>query len=188
MRESHFREEALTFATDLLNNPPESPEDLAARWDRSGLSATTGTRAETRDVAEVAAFLTRWASVIDAADEGDRVARLNSLLATAAAYPRITDHDGSPWHLHYRDDRATLASIIRTVTVVAAAEHLTTFGMHRLGRCASADCGRAFVDFSRGGRQRYCTRMCANRDAVRRHRSRRARPDGGAAAVRRQSH
>ncbi|MCM6774746.1 CGNR zinc finger domain-containing protein [Nocardia sp. CDC159] len=45
--------------------------------------------------------------------------------------------------------------------------------MHRLGRRALTDCGRASIDTTRGGRQRYCTRACANRDAVRRHRARR---------------
>ncbi|RAG62710.1 CGNR zinc finger domain-containing protein, partial [Burkholderia multivorans] len=34
------------------------------------------------------------------------------------------------------------------------------------------------VDVTRGGRQRYCSVRCANRDAVRRHRAKSTRPSG----------
>jgi len=44
--------------------------------------------------------------------------------------------------------------------------------MDRLGRCAREGCEMIYVDVSRGGRQRYCSPRCANRDAVRRHRVR----------------
>ncbi len=44
--------------------------------------------------------------------------------------------------------------------------------MHRLPRCETTECGTAFADTSRTGRQRYCSLRCANRDAVRRHRAR----------------
>ena len=54
---------------------------------------------------------------------------------------------------------------------VGTALHLVGRGMHRLGRCALADCHQPFADVTRNGRQRYCSHPCANRDAVRRHRA-----------------
>ena len=41
-------------------------------------------------------------------------------------------------------------------------------------RWALEECRSPFGDFSRGGRQRYCSPACANRDAVRRHRAKRS--------------
>ncbi|MER7079164.1 CGNR zinc finger domain-containing protein [Saccharopolyspora kobensis] len=173
MQENHYYRDALRLATDLVNRPPLRPEELADRWNELGLGSRA--RASDADLEEVSRFTQRWTAVIDARTEEERVALLNELLAEAAAYPRITDHDGSGWHLHYRDDDVPLAAMIRAVTAVAAAKHLTEHGMHRLGRCALAECAQAFVDLTRGGRQRYCTRVCANRDAVRRHRARHQR-------------
>jgi predicted RNA-binding Zn ribbon-like protein len=80
--------------------------------------------------------------------------------------------------MHYRDDDArTLAEVLRAVFSVGTALHLTTRGMHRLGRCEAGatpgdPCRNVVVDVTRNGRQRYCSVRCANRAAVRRHRAR----------------
>ncbi|WP_324192954.1 CGNR zinc finger domain-containing protein [Nocardia transvalensis] len=170
MHENHYYGGALDLVTNLTNHPPTHPDEITRQWHSAGLG--TGAKADARDLAEIREFLVRWAEVIDADTEETRVRLLNALLAETAAYPRITDHDNTGWHLHYQDDDEHLAAVFRTVTVVAAAKHLTQYGLHRLGRCALTECARAFVDMTRGGRQRYCTRACANRDAVRRHRAR----------------
>ncbi|MFD1717242.1 CGNR zinc finger domain-containing protein [Georgenia deserti] len=49
--------------------------------------------------------------------------------------------------------------------------------MHRLRRCAAGEtpsdgCTAVVVDITRNGTRRYCSVRCANRAAVRRHRSR----------------
>jgi predicted RNA-binding Zn ribbon-like protein len=93
-------------------------------------------------------------------------------MAQAAAYPRLTDHDGEGWHLHYRDENDSLPFVLRAVISVGTSLHLATRGMHRLGRCAAEPCRNVVVDVTRNGRQRYCSVRCANRAAVRRHRSR----------------
>jgi hypothetical protein len=71
----------------------------------------------------------------------------------------------------------TLAEVLRAVFSVGTALHLTTRGMHRLGRCEAGatpgdPCRNVVVDVTRNGRQRYCSVRCANRAAVRRHRAR----------------
>lgn len=95
-------------------------------------------------------------------------------MAAAAAYPRLTDHDGEGWHLHYRDVGRSMPDALAAVISVGTALHLATRGMHRLARCAATPCARVVVDVTRNGRQRYCSTRCANRAAVRRHRSRAA--------------
>jgi len=105
---------------------------------------------------------------------GECAVLLNAQMAAVAAYPRLTDHDGEGWHLHYRDDNQVLSSVLRAVISVGTSLHLVTRGMHRLGRCASEPCAHVVVDVTRNGRRRYCSVRCANRAAVRRHRERAA--------------
>ncbi len=167
-----YGEDPVRLAVALVTDRPRTAEDLAARSIAEGVVVD---RTPTdRDVAEVNAFLDRWLEVVDADTRQLRAERLNQLLAESSAYPRITDHAGDGWHLHYRDPHLPLSGVLRALISVGTALHLTGRGMDRLHRCALAECARPFGDFSRGGRQRYCTPTCANRDAVRRHRSRKA--------------
>jgi predicted RNA-binding Zn ribbon-like protein len=112
--------------------------------------------------------------VVDATDEHERAAVLNAMLASATAYPRLTDHAGTGWHVHYRDDDQPLGRLLLSLISVGTALHLAGRGMHRLRRCDVTECTVIFADTSRTGRQRYCSQRCANRDAVRRHRARSA--------------
>jgi predicted RNA-binding Zn ribbon-like protein len=155
--------------TDLLNQPASTPADLEERWTSRGMPAQR--RATTDDLRRVREFLRAWEGVVDAATEHDRVAVLNQLLDRFTARPSITDHDGSGWHLHYRDPDASFAATLAGATSAAAAQYLTDRGMQRIRRCALTDCTNAFVDFSRPGTQKYCSHGCANRGAVRRHRA-----------------
>lgn len=169
MRVNPYIEPLLRNTTDLLNDPVSTPAELESRWTSLGMPAQR--RATDSDMSEVRVFLQGWARVVDAETETNRVLVLNELLDHFTVSPSITDHDGSGWHLHYRDPNAGFAATLAGATSAAAAQYLTDRGMHRVRRCASEDCTRAFVDFSRPGTQRYCTHHCANRDAVRRHRA-----------------
>jgi predicted RNA-binding Zn ribbon-like protein len=164
-----YGEDPVRLATELTTDPPRTADELTGRCVDAGLSVDHPATAA--DLAEVEVFLTRWLAVVDAETPERRASLLNDLLAEASAYPRLTDHADSGWHLHYRDPGLDLAGVIRALISVGTALHLTGRGMHRLGRCALTECGNPFGDFSRGGRQRYCSPNCANRDAVRRHRA-----------------
>lgn len=124
------------------------------------------------DSARCRAVLDQWLTVVDAPDADERAELLNQQMAAVSAYPRLTNHNQEGWHLHYRDNDDDLALVLHSVITVGTALHLTTRGIHRLGRCASSPCGHVIVDISRNGTQRYCSPRCASRDAVRRHRSR----------------
>lgn len=166
-----YGEDPVRFGLALLADPPETVAQLRERVVEAGVSVD-GTEGPD-DVATVRDFLTRWEGVVDAEPGRERAERLNALLAATAAYPRLTDHVGDGWHLHYRDPDLPLGEVVAALVAVGTALHLTGRGMHRLGRCEAPGCDRAFGDFSRTGRQRYCGTACANRDAVRRHRERR---------------
>ncbi|MEE1838701.1 MULTISPECIES: CGNR zinc finger domain-containing protein [unclassified Streptomyces] len=166
-----YGEDVVNLAADLANRRPASAEELADRCRAAGLvvdlPVTPRDLDRTRDVLDV------WEEAVDADDEHERAELLNRMLA-AAAYPRLTDHAGDGWHLHYRDDGQPLGSLLSALISVGTALHLAGRGMHRLRRCAVTECTTIFADTSRTGRQRYCSPRCANRDAVRRHRARAA--------------
>ncbi len=172
MQLNPYGEHPVRLAVDLVTEPPRDAVALAERCAAAGV--TVDQPVEPADVHEVDAFLARWLAVVDAGTPRLRAERLNALLAESSAHPRLTDHAGDGWHIHYRDSGLRLGVVIRALISVGTALHLTGRGMDRLRRCALAGCGRPFGDFTRGGRQRYCRPSCANRDAVRRHRARAA--------------
>jgi predicted RNA-binding Zn ribbon-like protein len=161
---------AIELAVSLANDWPADRAGIVARTREYGMSMPfpqhDNDQARCRDV------LDGWLSVVDASSADDRARLLNEHMATAAAYPRLTDHNNEGWHLHYRDVDDDLPRVLHAIFSVGTALHLTTRGMGRLGRCAAHPCTQVFADTSRNGTQRYCSPRCATRDAVRRHRAR----------------
>lgn len=165
-----YGEYAVIMAASFANDWPADRAALEERTRLHGMTMFFPERAA--DMAETRQVVDDWLRVVDAEDSDERARILNEQLAAAAAFPRLTDHDGEGWHLHYRDDVQELPFVLRAVITVGTALHLVTRGMQRLHRCAAEDCGRVVADVTRNGSQRYCSVRCANRSAVRRHRAR----------------
>ncbi|GAA2273591.1 hypothetical protein GCM10010149_14700 [Nonomuraea roseoviolacea subsp. roseoviolacea] len=164
-----YGEDAVNLAADLANRRPATAEELADRCRAAGLVLQRPVLPDDLDL--TLAALDVWEQVVDATDEHERAELVNRMLARWTAHPRLTDHAGSGWHLHYRDDLVPLGTVLSSLIAVGTALHLVGRGMHRLRRCAVTECATVFADTSRTGRQRYCSQRCANRDAVRRHRA-----------------
>lgn len=160
----------MVLAASLANDWPADRDGIEQSTRDAGMTMPfprrPGDHAETRSV------INDWLRIVDAPTDPGRAVLLNEQMAKAAAYPRLVDHDGEGWHLHYRDDGQSMPQVLRSVICVGTALHLTTRGMHRLRRCEAAPCSNVVVDTTRNGRQRYCSVRCANRAAVRRHRER----------------
>ncbi len=171
-----YGQEPLALAVDLTNLPCADTADLERRCADAGFLLERAVGED--DLAKVRAFLIGWTAVVDSQDEILRAERLNALLTEYSGPPRLTDHAGTGWHLHYRPDDLPAHRQIASLVAVGTALHLTGRGMSRLGRCTARDCARVYADFSRNGRQRYCSPACGNRDAVRRHRARAAEHTG----------
>ena len=162
--------DAVRLAVDLATDPPRTAAELDRRCRANGVVVELRTTAA--DVAAVHEVLAEWTGVVDAADEQTRARRINAMLAKYSEHPRLTDHAGDGWHVHYRPDQVGTGRLVATLITTGTALHLAGRGMNRLGRCATDDCDTVYADLSRTGRQRYCSPACANRDAVRRHRAR----------------
>jgi predicted RNA-binding Zn ribbon-like protein len=166
-----YGEYAVLLAASLANDWPDGRAAIEQRTRDFGVTMEFVEAAD--DVIRTREVVDEWLRVVDAEPGRPRAEILNDQLAAAAAYPRLTDHDGEGWHLHYRDDGQRLPFVLRALFSVGTALHLTTRGMSRLGRCQAAPCTNVVVDVTRNGRQRFCSVRCANRAAVRRHRARR---------------
>ncbi|MDQ1138116.1 putative RNA-binding Zn ribbon-like protein [Microbacterium sp. SORGH_AS 1204] len=165
-----YGEYAVLLAASLANDWPDDRAGIEERTREHGMTmrfpVASGDHIATRQVID------EWLRVVDADDPDERAGLLNAQMAAVTAYPRLTDHDGEGWHLHYRDSDDTLPRVLAAVISVGTSLHLVTRGMNRLSRCAADPCDNVVVDVTRNGRQRYCSVRCANRAAVRRHRAR----------------
>ncbi len=165
-----YGEYAVLLAASLANEWPDDRAGVEQRTREMGMTMTFAPAGG--DHAAVRAVIDEWLQIVDESDPDARAALLNTRLAQVAAYPRLTNHDGEGWHLHYRDDVDSLPFVLRAIISLGTALHLVTRGMHRLARCEAAPCRNVVADVTRNGRQRFCSVRCANRAAVRRHRAR----------------
>lgn len=171
---------ALEAAVDLVNTAPngERPDRLSGLGEleefvRSHDISDTDLlgAADLRAMREVRDRFTR---VFSAPDPPTAVRIINELVAQAGTTPRLTDHDGYDWHVHYFAPGASIADHLSADCGMALAFLVVAGERERLRRCEAPDCGRAFVDLSRNRSRRYCSsRTCGNRLHVAAYRARR---------------
>ncbi|MFF2554767.1 CGNR zinc finger domain-containing protein [Nocardia sp. NPDC058058] len=104
----------------------------------------------------------------------DRAAPLlNHVAAEAGATPRLTNHDGLPWHIDFHTPASTAWRHIAAEAAAALMGFLIARGPDRIRLCSARDCHRYYADTTKNNSMRYCPdRGCANRERVRRHRQR----------------
>lgn len=147
---------------ELLARHGERPADLAP--DSFGEA----------DAARLRAAAARMALVLAETDEDRAAGALNGLLEEYGTRPRLTRHDGHPWHLHVdRGDGADWADWFLASGALVLAQLLTEYGRIAWGACAAPGCGRLFLGTGPGSARRYCSSACATRTRVAAHRRRR---------------
>ncbi|MDG4862353.1 CGNR zinc finger domain-containing protein [Streptomyces sp. T-3] len=171
---------ALDAVVDLVNS--------AADGDKAdGLADVSGLREFVRrndisdvgvlsehDLAAVRRVRGRFAEVFAAEEPRTAAQLINELVAAAGTTPRLTDHDGFDWHVHYFAPGASIADHLAADCGMALAFFVVAGEQERLRRCEAPDCRRAFVDLSRNRSRRYCdSRTCGNRLHVAAYRARR---------------
>jgi predicted RNA-binding Zn ribbon-like protein len=176
---------ALDTVVDLVNTAPEETTDgLAdvaslADFVRNHEISDVGVLAE-HDLTAVHRIRGRFAGVFAADDPRVAADIINELVAAAGTTPRLTDHDGYDWHVHYFAPGASVADHLAADCGMALAFFVVAGEQDRLRRCEAPDCRRAFVDLSRNRSRRYCdSRTCGNRLHVAAYRARRKEAAAG---------
>jgi predicted RNA-binding Zn ribbon-like protein len=125
------------------------------------------------DVATVQVLRGRLREIFTAPSTEAAAGLVNTLVAAVNATPRLTDHDGHGWHMHYFAPHAALADHLAAELGMALGLILMAGERERLRRCEAPDCARVFVDLSRNRSRRYCdSRTCGNRMHVAAYRAR----------------
>ncbi|MEV6588817.1 CGNR zinc finger domain-containing protein [Streptomyces acidicola] len=177
---------ALDTVVDLVNTVPDDDTmtdglvDIPALGDfvRRHEISDVGVLSDL-DLAAVRKVRGRFAEVFAASDARSAAGVINDLVAAAGTTPRLTDHDGYDWHVHYFAPGASVADHLAADCGMALAFFVVAGEQERLRRCEAPDCRRAFVDLSRNRSRRYCdSRTCGNRLHVAAYRARRKEATG----------
>jgi predicted RNA-binding Zn ribbon-like protein len=176
---NHDTEHWLECVVDLVNSIETATTDellpdvdaLRTFVRQHDISATG--RLTEQDLDQVHTLRTAIAAVFDATTDWTAASAVNALVSRAAVTPRLTDHDGHPWHLHYDAPGATLTEHLTIDCGMALAQVVAAGERERLRRCAAPDCEQVLVDLSRNRSKRYCdARTCGNRLHVAAYRER----------------
>jgi hypothetical protein len=177
---THDTEHAIGAVVNLVNTAPETagserlPDidslgDFVKRNDISGVCDLTGD-----DLLAVRRLRGRFHGVFIAGEVDRAVALVNAIIGEIRGTPRLTDHDGHAWHVHFFAPGAALAEHLAADLGMALAYVLAAGQYDRLRTCAAPDCARVLVDLSRNRCRRFCdSRTCGNRMHVAAYRARR---------------
>jgi len=167
----HAEPMAITWLVDLVNGWGTEPRARAggrARPPRASLPGAPGADDDLERVAD------QLYPVFAVPGDAEKAALVSDLLARSGVRPALAGVDGriEPRWLVPRERDALLAA-----AAVALRGRLLEHGPDRLGTCADAACGDAYVDASPAGHRRFCSVTCQNRARVAAFRRRRAQAD-----------
>jgi predicted RNA-binding Zn ribbon-like protein len=168
-----FRESG-NLAVDLVNTwdavlvEPERLPDIDALRAFLGECGLRG-RPRAADLAECRALRATLRDVVGAPSADELVDRIDHLAASLRVVPR---EDGRPGITLEPASRARLAERLAVRAVVDLAAVVEQHGAERIRTCRADPCIDAFVDVSKNGTRRYCSRRCANRRNAALHRAR----------------
>jgi predicted RNA-binding Zn ribbon-like protein len=177
---SHDTEQSLLCVVDLVNSAPRAGtpellgdvEALQRFVDRHRVSEIGAL--DENDVAAVCRLRDRIRRVFTAEDQDAAARAVNSVIAECPVTPRLTDHDGYLWHMHYFTPGAGLAEHLAVDCGIALGHVIAAGERDRLRTCEAPDCDQVLVDLSRNRSKRYCdARTCGNRLHVAAYRERR---------------
>jgi predicted RNA-binding Zn ribbon-like protein len=123
------------------------------------------------DLVAVRKLRTALREVIESDDEDSAATRVNELLDTYGAKPRLSTHNGTP-HLHFEPTDSSIVCWLGATTAMGLASVIVEHGVERFGVCDSATCDDVYVDTSRNRSRRHCSNTCSTREAVAAYRKR----------------
>ena len=176
---SHDTEHSLACAVDLVNSAPtEGCADQLGDIDALGdfvlrHQVSEVSRLARADLEAVHRLRSRIRPVFGLTDDAASARVVNTLVSQSPVTPRLTDHDGYHWHMHYFAPGAPLADHLAVDCGMALAHVISAGEAERLRICEAPDCEQVLVDLSRNRSKRYCdARTCGNRLHVAAYRER----------------
>lgn len=175
----HYTDDPVELAVDLVNtygwvsgsDTLEDIADLARFLAEAGEWASDLPSPEPGDVAEARRLRSRLRDVFEAGDADTASERINEILVSGGAVPRLSTHGDTP-HLHFDATNGSLGSWLSVVTAMGLATVIADHGFERFGICQADDCDDAYVDTSRNRSRRHCSTTCRTRANVAAHRRR----------------
>jgi predicted RNA-binding Zn ribbon-like protein len=168
------------LALDLVNtwdpylaDPERLPnvETLRAFLREHGVSG----RVDAPELERCKALRERLSDVMTAATGEELVVRLNRLVGEVAAGAEVVQRADGRWALAITQRaQSGVTERLATRAVLDLVDLVSDVGPERIRACRAAPCREVFVDTSRNGGRRYCSRRCANRVNAARHRRRHA--------------
>jgi hypothetical protein len=176
---SHDTEHSLQTIVDLVNTDPEF-NDTESLSDVDALTSFVAThrishqgRLTQDDVVAVRATRQGFGRCFGLSDPVEAAGLANDLISRATVRPRLTDHDGYGWHVHYFSPEASLAEHLAVDGGMAIAQVVTAGEIDRLRICEAPTCHAVLLDLSRNSSKRYCdASTCGNRLHVAAYRQR----------------
>jgi predicted RNA-binding Zn ribbon-like protein len=167
----------IRIAVDLVNTKTHDPEKLTSPealrlflLDHGEPSATV----DEHDLAAVKAIRERIRPVFHG-DPQEAARVVNELLSDYAVRPYLSDHDGTPWHLHVAKPEASWAEWLAAGAALGLAGFAAGHGFEAIDSCAAPDCERVFVNAAERRPRRFCTPTCSSRTRVASYRARQSK-------------
>jgi len=159
----------LSVVAEIANSAGKTPEGLSVSWindliDRYGMTYPRAITERDRDrLHEIA----KEFRVIFSMPQDELANFSNAVLEKTRFSPRIMNHGGFGWHIHYYDDDFSFDERIRSNTAMSIMSLIIHGEAGRLKTCKAETCGNVFVDTTRNASKVYCdVKTCGNRAHV----------------------
>lgn len=175
---SHYTTKPVEMAVALVNTKGITEDELAEPADLVGFLeqyrplwdgvAKPPKKGDRQSVLELRGALRE---IFEADDEEIAVKRVNTLLESYGATPRLSTHSGTA-HLHFEPIETSIAFWLGAITAMGLASVIVEHGVNRFGVCDSGTCQDVYIDTSRNRSRRHCSNTCSTREAVAAYRKR----------------
>lgn len=175
---SHYTTKPVEMAVALANTKGITEDELAEPADLVAFLeqyrplwdgvAKPPKRGDLQSVLELRGALRE---IFEAEDEEMAVKRVNTLLESYGATPRLSTHSGTA-HLHFEPIETSIAFWLGAITAMGLASVIVEHGINRFGVCDSGTCQDVYIDTSRNRSRRHCSNTCSTREAVAAYRKR----------------
>jgi hypothetical protein len=159
----------LSVVAEIANTTGGKAPDLSVSWindliDRYGMTYPRAIIERDRDKLQEIAKEFR---VIFSMGQDELANFSNGVLEKIRFSPRIMNHGGFGWHIHYYDDDFSFDERIRSNTAMSVMSLIIHGEAMRLKTCKAATCDNVFVDTTRNASKIYCdVKTCGNRSHV----------------------